>query len=198
MSMNPTVVAALAVGLVVLAAAALAAVYRVARADEAFVRTGLGGPLAILDTGAFVLPVVHRMVPVSLRIMDIKIAVPVCIPGELEATRSIVTRVHTRVNANSADVLRASRSFRGQPVTLEVVSQLISDLLGGAVEAAAAADPEGLADNWQIVATNLDATVVEALAARGMSVELLTLTLEPGSRAASVADSSHGQEPPAS
>ena len=198
MSMNLSVVAAVAVGLVVLAAAALAALYRVARADEAFVRTGLGGPLAVLDTGALVLPVVHRTIPVSLRIMDMEIAVPGCVPGEAEADRHIVARIHARVNANPADVLRAARGFRGQPVTHEAVDQFISDLLGGAVEAAAAADPEGLADNWQIVATNLDATVVEALAARGMSVELLTLTLEPGSRPTPVADGNHGQEPPAS
>ncbi|MCA9877599.1 MAG: hypothetical protein KC442_07450, partial [Thermomicrobiales bacterium] len=42
-------------------------------ADQAFVRTGMGGPVPILDGGDLVIPVVHEIVPVSLQTMRLDV-----------------------------------------------------------------------------------------------------------------------------
>jgi uncharacterized membrane protein YqiK len=47
--------------------------YHKAAADEAFVRTGVGGRLCIIDGGAIVVPVVHEVIPVSLRTFKLQI-----------------------------------------------------------------------------------------------------------------------------
>src|SRR3989338_3015606 len=45
--------------------------YHKAAADEAFVRTGMGGAKAIVDGGSIVIPVVHEIIPVSLKTMKL-------------------------------------------------------------------------------------------------------------------------------
>ncbi len=47
--------------------------YVKASADEAFVRTGMGGARVIIDGGAIVIPVVHQILRVSLRTMRIEV-----------------------------------------------------------------------------------------------------------------------------
>src|SRR5262245_49615482 len=47
--------------------------YRKAAADEAFVRTGVGGRRCIVDGGAIVVPVAHEVIPVSLRTFKLQI-----------------------------------------------------------------------------------------------------------------------------
>lgn len=181
-SVVTAVVAVLSIGLGI---AVLAAIYRVARADEAFVRTGLGGPVAILDRGAFVLPVIHRRVPVSLRTVGVEVR----LGGEgggAEAVEgcAIEARVHTRVGANEADVLQASRQFSGRPVTAQTVGSFVTDQLRGALEAAAGCrDAGAVAADWDAVAQAAGTQLCEALAARGMTVELLTMACRVRPRA---------------
>ena len=47
--------------------------YRRTSADEAFVRTGVGGRRCIIDGGAILIPVVHEVIPVSLRTFKLQI-----------------------------------------------------------------------------------------------------------------------------
>jgi uncharacterized membrane protein YqiK len=47
--------------------------YRKTAADEAFVKTGVGGRRCIIDGGAIVIPVVHEVIPVSLRTFKLQI-----------------------------------------------------------------------------------------------------------------------------
>ena len=45
--------------------------YRKTSADQAFVRTGMGGSHVVMDGGALVLPVVHRVLDVNLQTMKL-------------------------------------------------------------------------------------------------------------------------------
>jgi uncharacterized membrane protein YqiK len=54
-------------------AAVITHLYHKASADEAFVRTGVGGRRCIIDGGALVVPVVHEVIPVSLRTFKLQI-----------------------------------------------------------------------------------------------------------------------------
>ena len=47
--------------------------YRKTTADEAFVKTGMGGRKCIIDGGAIVIPVIHEIIPVSLRTFKLQI-----------------------------------------------------------------------------------------------------------------------------
>ena len=47
--------------------------YRKASADEAFVRTGQGGNKVIIDGGCLVIPVLHEVIPVTLRTYKLEV-----------------------------------------------------------------------------------------------------------------------------
>src|SRR5439155_5232817 len=51
--------------------AAVTNLYRKTSADQAFVRTGMGGSRVVMDGGALVLPVVHRVLDVNLQTMKL-------------------------------------------------------------------------------------------------------------------------------
>ncbi|RYY82419.1 MAG: flotillin family protein, partial [Comamonadaceae bacterium] len=42
--------------------------------ERAFVRTGLGGQRVVLDGGAFVLPIVHDVIPVNMNTLRLEVA----------------------------------------------------------------------------------------------------------------------------
>ena len=41
--------------------------------ERAFVRTGLGGQKVVLDGGAFVLPIVHEVIPVNMNTLRLEV-----------------------------------------------------------------------------------------------------------------------------
>jgi uncharacterized membrane protein YqiK len=41
--------------------------------ERAFVRTGLGGQKVVLDGGAFVLPIVHDVIPVNMNTLRLEV-----------------------------------------------------------------------------------------------------------------------------
>ncbi len=49
----------------------LLSLYRRTSADVAFVRTGLGGMHVALDSGAYVMPIVHRIIEINLKTMKL-------------------------------------------------------------------------------------------------------------------------------
>jgi uncharacterized membrane protein YqiK len=121
-------------GMVLLLDAALtcyATMFKKPSANEAFVRTGLGGNLVILDSGAWVAPSLHRIVPVSLETMRLDI--------RREGRDALTTRDHRwidvtaefylRVQPNREDILNAARSLGGKAVNPEAVGELVYPLL---------------------------------------------------------------------
>ena len=51
-----------------------ARLYRRSTRDEAYVRTGLGGQKVVLDGGAFVLPIVHDVIPVNMNTLRLEVS----------------------------------------------------------------------------------------------------------------------------
>ncbi len=60
--------------LMLLALAMFAAFYRRASKDMAYVRTGLGGERIIVNSGAFVFPILHDTVPVNMKTLRVEIS----------------------------------------------------------------------------------------------------------------------------
>lgn len=65
--------AGLAVIALLVAGFVMVRLYKKTKADEALVRTGLGGPKVILGGGGIILPGLHEVMPVSLKTMSITI-----------------------------------------------------------------------------------------------------------------------------
>jgi uncharacterized membrane protein YqiK len=123
-----------------MALAFYATMFKKPSANEAFVRTGMGGNLVILDKGAWVAPSLHRTVPVSLETMKLDIV--------REGHDALITKdnlrvdvkgeFYIRVQPNREDILNAARSLGGKAVNAAAVGELVFEKLVSALRSVAA------------------------------------------------------------
>ncbi|HIE52258.1 MAG TPA: hypothetical protein EYP85_10910 [Armatimonadetes bacterium] len=109
-------------------------------ANEAFVRTGSGGPFVMLDKGALVIPMFHRIVPVSLETMKLDI--------ERAGLDALITKdnlrvdvrgeFYIRVQPNREAILQAARSLGERSVNAQAVGELVFEKLVSALRSVAA------------------------------------------------------------
>ena len=114
--------------IIVIAVYLLRWLYRRSTKETAFVRTGFGGEKVVINSGAFVIPVLHEMSPVNMNVMRIEVR-----RGE---TTALITRDRMRVD------LIAEFFLRVQP-TRESVA-LASQTLGRR-----AMQPDGIRDLFE-------------------------------------------------
>ncbi|MDQ3814871.1 MAG: SPFH domain-containing protein, partial [Armatimonadota bacterium] len=115
--------------------------YHRTSANEAFVRTGRGGAMVVLDSGAYVIPLLHRKIPVSLETMKLSVA----LTGRDHA---LITKDNLRVNVNAEfyikvkpdaeGILQAARSLGDKSVDAQTVEDLVREKLVSALRHAAA------------------------------------------------------------
>jgi uncharacterized membrane protein YqiK len=118
---------------------AITQLYRKTSADQAFVRTGMGGSKVVMDGGTYVLPIIHKIVEVNLRTM--KLAVN---PSGRSAliTRdnlrsNVLAQFYIRVQADHAHILNAARSLGENSVNEKTVEELVNEKLISALRAIA-------------------------------------------------------------
>lgn len=113
--------------------------YKKTSADQAFVMTGQGGSRVVLDGGALVIPIFHRITEVNLRTM--KLGVNPHGPNALithDNLRSdILAQFYIRVQADREHILNAARSLGDNSVNAENVESLVSEKLVSALRAIA-------------------------------------------------------------
>jgi flotillin len=113
--------------------------YRKTSADQAFVMTGAGGSRVVLDGGAIVLPVMHRITEVNLRTMKLGVnprgANALITKDNLRS--NILAQFYIRVQADREHILNAARSLGVNSVDAENVEQLVSEKLVSALRAIA-------------------------------------------------------------
>ena len=113
--------------------------YRKTSADQAFVMTGSGGSRVILDAGALVIPVLHRITEVNLRTMKLGVnprgANALITKDNLRS--NILAQFYIRVQADTEHILNAARSLGVNSVDAESVEQLVSEKLVSALRAIA-------------------------------------------------------------
>jgi uncharacterized membrane protein YqiK len=114
--------------------------YHKTSADEAFVRTGGGGRKCIIDGGAIVIPVLHEIIPVSLK--TFKLEVNRTGPEALitaDFLRADVTAVfYVRVLKEPVDIVQAATSLGVTSSNPAAVQQLIFEKLVSALRTVAA------------------------------------------------------------
>ncbi len=114
--------------------------YRKPTANQAFVRTGSGRARVILDGGMFVIPIMHRVVEVSLETMrlDVKRAGPDALITKDNLRVDIASEFYIRVAPTEDDILAAARSLGEKSVSAQAVSELVYEKLVSALRSVAA------------------------------------------------------------
>lgn len=115
--------------------------YKRASANQAFVRTGKGGAQVFLDNGAYVFPLYHKAIPVSLETMKLAVV----LNGRDHA---LITKDNLRINTgaefyikvkpDAEGVLQAARSLGNKSVDATTVEELVREKLVSALRHAAA------------------------------------------------------------
>ena len=132
--------AGLIILLMVVAVLVFARLYRRTSADEAFVRTGVGGRKCIIDGGAVVIPVVHEVIPVSLKTfkLDVDRTGPEALITADFLRADVKAVFYVRVQKEAGDILQAATSLGAYSSNFEAVRQLIFEKLVSALRTVAA------------------------------------------------------------
>ncbi|MCP4247103.1 MAG: hypothetical protein GY778_08640 [bacterium] len=172
------------IGAVILALTGLVAMitklYRKTSANQAFVKTGGRKAKVILDKGDFVIPVLHKLVEVSLETMRLDV--------KRVATDALITKDNLRVDINSEfyirvqpspeDILAAARSLGEKSVRADAVKELVGEKLVSALRAVAATKE---LMELQLKRDEFASAVQENLAAdlrqNGLTLETVTISM---------------------
>ncbi|MCC5811390.1 MAG: flotillin family protein, partial [Ectothiorhodospiraceae bacterium] len=109
------VLAAIIVGVVYL----LNWLYRRSTKETAFVRTGLGGERVVKDGGAFVLPIVHEVIPVNMNTLRLEV--------RRAQDRALITRNRMRVDVTTEFYVRVTPSHEAIAVAAQSLGRRTMD-----------------------------------------------------------------------
>jgi uncharacterized membrane protein YqiK len=114
--------------------------YRRTSADEAFVRTGRGGRRCIIDAGAVVIPVIHEVIPVSLKTfkLDVDRTGPEALITADFLRADVKAVFYVRVKKEPEDIIQAATSLGMNSNNPQAVQELIFEKLVSALRTVAA------------------------------------------------------------
>jgi uncharacterized membrane protein YqiK len=153
--------------------------YRRCAADEALVRTGVGGNKVYIGGGALVLPVVHQLLRVSLR--SVKLIVErsgknALVTGD-KIKANVTTELYIKVEPIKEDVLAAARSFGERNVDGNAIGDLIEGKLTDALRSVAANQTfMSLHGKRKEFAEHIQAALAEELKKNGLTLENVSIT----------------------
>lgn len=169
-------------GLLLLITAILTAItklYRKTTANEAFVRTGMGKARVVLDGGAFVVPIIHRVVPVSLETMRLDVSrrgEDALITGD-NLRVDIAAEFYIKVQPERDDILNAARSLGEKSVSEEGIRELVMEKLISSLRTVAATKPLiELHMKRDEFASAVQSIVTQDLQENGLTLETVTIS----------------------
>lgn len=153
--------------------------YQKTAANEAMVRTGWGGVRVVIDGGCGVVPVVHRVIRVSLRTM--KLTCKREGPDALITQDNLRVDVHSeffmRVGADERNVLNAARSFGEDSGDEAKVEQIVGDKLVSSLRSVAAKhDLSELHSERERFAQMVQEMVAKEIEPNGLALETVTIS----------------------
>jgi len=153
--------------------------YRKTAADEAFVRTGMGGLRPIIDGGALVIPVVHQVIPVSLKTMRLDVdrgGTDALITGD-NLRADVAAEFYIKVQKKQEDVIAAATSLGERSVDGEEVKKLVFQKLVSALRTVAATRSlKELHTKRDDFASAVQMIVEKDLAPNGLTLESVTIS----------------------
>jgi uncharacterized membrane protein YqiK len=147
--------------------------------ERSFVRTGLGGQKVVLDGGAFVLPIVHDVIPVNMNTLRLEVS-----RGRDKAliTRDrmrvdLMAEFYVRVAARPEAVAAAAQTLGLRTMEPEQLKELVEGKFVDALRTAAAEmTMEELHEKRGAYVRRVRETVAEDLTKNGLELESVSLT----------------------
>ncbi len=147
--------------------------------ERAFVRTGMGGQKVVLDGGAFVLPIVHDVIPVNMNTLRLEV-----MRGRDKAliTRDrmrvdVIAEFYVRVAAHPDAVAAAAQTLGLRTMEPEQLKELVEGKFVDALRTAAAEmSMEELHEKRGAFIRRVRESVAEDLTKNGLELEAASLT----------------------
>ncbi|HEU0204897.1 MAG TPA: flotillin domain-containing protein [Burkholderiaceae bacterium] len=147
--------------------------------ERAFVRTGFGGTKVVLGGGAFVLPIVHEVIPVNMNTLRLEVA-----RGRDKALITkdrmrvdVIAEFYVRVKADASAVADAAQTLGTRTLEPEQLGELIEGKFVDALRTAAAEmTMEELHEKRGEYIKRVRATVAGDLLKNGLELETASLT----------------------
>jgi len=147
--------------------------------ERAFVRTGLGGQKVVLDGGAFVLPIVHDVIPVNMNTLRLEVS-----RGRDKALITkdrmrvdVIAEFYVRVAAQPDAVAAAAQTLGQRTLEPEQLKELVEGKFVDALRTAAAEmTMEELHEKRGAYVKRVRETVAEDLTKNGLELEAASLT----------------------
>lgn len=147
--------------------------------DRAFVRTGLGGQKVVLDGGAFVLPVVHEVIPVNMSTVRLEVA-----RGQDKALITkdrmrvdVIAEFYVRVQAANESVSAAAQTLGYKTMEADKLRELVEGKFVDALRTVAAEMTlESLHEQRGAFVRSVRETVAGDLLKNGLELEAASLT----------------------
>lgn len=153
--------------------------YRKTSADQAFVRTGVGGRKCVIDGGAIVIPVVHEVIDVSLKTFKIEVertGPDALITGDY-LRADVVANFFCRVQKDPESVMHAATSLGSISNDPEAVRNLVMEKLVSVLRNVAATQTlEDLNAKRADFARAVQDSVKDDLRANGLTLESVTIS----------------------
>jgi uncharacterized membrane protein YqiK len=153
--------------------------YEKATMNEAFVRTGVGGPKVVVDGAAIFIPAIHRITRVSLETIRLEI--------ERTGDKSFITgdslhvdvkaQFYIRVNREESAIKAAATSLGGKSGVDQMIMDLVGDkLISGLRTVAGRKELDFLHAHVDAYSEEVKKIVEEDLAHNGLFLESVTVT----------------------
>lgn len=147
--------------------------------ERAFVRTGLGGQRVVLDGGAFVLPILHEVIPVNMNTLRLEVA-----RGRDKALITkdrmrvdVVSEFYVRVAAEPQAVAAAAQTLGLRTLAPEQLKELVEGKFVDALRTSAAEmTMEELHEKRGAFIKRVREAVAEDLTKNGLELEAASLT----------------------
>ena len=147
--------------------------------ERAFVRTGLGGQKVVLDGGAFVLPIVHDVIPVNMNTLRLEVS-----RGRDKALITkdrmrvdVIAEFYVRVAAEPGSVAAAAQTLGLRTMEPEQLKELVEGKFIDALRTAAAEmTMEELHEKRGAYVRRVREAVAEDLTKNGLELESASLT----------------------
>lgn len=153
--------------------------YTRASKEVSFVRTGMGGEKVILNGGAFVLPVLHEVIPVNMNTLRLEVRRA---DGEALITKDrmrvdVKAEFYVRVSPLKESIATAAQTLGMKTMTPGELKELVEGKFVDALRAVAAEMPmEELHEKRVDFVQRVQRAVSEDLAKNGLELETVSLT----------------------
>lgn len=147
--------------------------------DRAFVRTGMGGQKVVLDGGAFVLPIVHEVIPVNMSTVRLEVSrgLDKALISKDRMRVDVTAEFFVRVQASPEAVAAAAQTLGYKTMEAGQLKELVEGKFVDALRTVAAGmSMEDLHEKRGTYVKAVRDTVAEDLLQNGLELESASLT----------------------